>query len=157
MDPTRFDHLALTLSAAPSRRRFVAGLASSAVGTLAAALGVTNGEATHFVCRHVGEPCRRKGQCCSGRCRNNRCRAHHTGICTAGQDQCSGTSVACGTNGPAVCLCLITTGGASFCGGDTGGPNCTKDKECETLFGRGAACIECGPQTFCGQKCPDPD
>jgi len=53
MDADRFDALTRTLTGeARSRRSVLQGLASSAVAALAAALGFTDAEATHYGCRH---------------------------------------------------------------------------------------------------------
>ena len=158
MDADHFDALARSLSmAASSRRRLLAGLAGSALAAVATAVGIAATEATHFDCRHVGKRCNGGAQCCSGICKRHKCRAHDKGICTAAQDSCGLAPVECGANGAADCLCYVTSGGASFCGGDsTIVIACREDKECETIHGAGAACIPCGPNMFCVARCPVP-
>jgi hypothetical protein len=168
MDAEHFDLLARALHRRRSRRLALRLLASSALGAQAASLGLTEGTATHFECRHVGEGCRRDRQCCSGRCRKKQCKGHDAGICQLEQDVCrQGFDTLCG----GTCACRGTTGNAAFCG-DGGGQcrNCVRDKECEADFGRGAACVDiscispgCGPAggntggKMCMPRCADPD
>ena len=71
---------------------------------------------------------------------------------------CGTAPVECGVNGADACLCYITTGRASFCGGtSTIVIACREDRECEAIHGAGAACVPCGPNMFCVARCPDPD
>ena len=162
MDDRRFDALSRAVTRDWSRRGTLRLLAGGVLGGLLTGRSAPRAEATHFNCLHVGRPCRRSGQCCSGRCRGPQgkktCRAHDTGICKANQDSCAGTPVRCGANGPADCLCYVTTGGASFCGGDRITViACREDKECEAIHGAGAACVPCGPSMSCVARCPDRD
>ena len=118
MDADRFDTLTRSVTgAATSRRRLLTAAAGSALATLAAALGVADAGAFHFGCRHVGKPCTRSGQCCSGRCRGPKgkktCRAHDVGTCTAEKDICLTGGPRCG--GADECECYVTTGGANVC------------------------------------------
>ena len=156
MDGHRFDALTRSLARTmSSRRRLLLGTAGSALGPLTTILKVTPAGATHFGCRHVGAGCKRAKQCCSGICKNHRCRAHHVGGCVSGLVD-SNTCVvigsdACGTD----CRCHNTTGAAGYCGlsGGAGGVSClpcTKDKQCENLTGvAGAACVVC---PFCTEN-----
>jgi hypothetical protein len=158
MDADRFDALTRSLSStASSRRRLLTGVAGSALGALAAALGFTAADATHVVCRHVGERCRRSGQCCSSRCRNKRCRAHGTLNCAPGTpDQFCFV----GTCGDGTCGCTNTTGGSSFCSDSVScyPQGCTTDKQCDALTGiPGSACVECETcTTTAGRGCAAP-
>lgn len=100
-----------------------------------------------FGCVNVGGACRgNDANCCSGICEGknakkdkSRCVPHNVGICQPGQDDCAGVQVACGENA----FCLRTTGDASFCGGLGKCFACTRDPDCEPLFGPGAACSVC--------------
>ncbi len=165
MDADSFDTLTRSLAiSAITRRTALKRLAGGSLGALAAALGVTGAGATHWGCRHVGKPCRRDGQCCSGRCRgpkgNETCRAHHEGSCTAAKDFCVTLTAGCGGG---ACNCYRTTGGANFCTG--GGPcmACATDRECEIALNvPGSACIDinhanctpsCGFSTACAVPC----
>jgi hypothetical protein len=172
MDANRFDAMTRTLiGAAPSRRRLLTGVAGSALGTIAAALGLAGVGANHFGCRHVGVHCKRSGQCCSGRCRGpegkKRCRAHDVGLCTQGQDFCidgTGATTRCHATNE-FCFCFVTTGAAEFCADYAAGLICTdcqKDKDCVAAgFPAGSACVEtpgaCGctntPPRACAAPC----
>jgi hypothetical protein len=157
MDGDRFDDLARGLSAAPSRRALLKGLAGGALAAALAALGAEGAGAGHFGCRHVGKPCARNGQCCSGRCRGpagrETCRAHHQGGCLASQDQCTaGAGLVCG-GGP--CFCGRTTGGANVCWEPGTGAcvACTTDRQCDRVLSAvGTACITNADAATCG--CP---
>ncbi len=158
MDADRFDALTRTLtSGGTSRRRLLTRLAGSAVGTIAAALGVAEADALHYPCRHVGKPCKRNSQCCSGLCRGPRdrktCRAHHVGTCTINQNTCTNFTAICAGG---ACQCYRTTGGASFCASpaDQGCKVCTTDAQCVRKLGiAGSACVDFTQGTcasFCG-------
>jgi hypothetical protein len=161
MEAKRFDRLARSLIAAPSRRRFLGGL----VGALA--LGATRIPGAlakrkkrkkkqklvfnAFGCVDVGQPCRgNSANCCSGICQGtapkkgkkdtSRCLAHNEGVCQDGDDFCQGTTVNCGSPG----VCVRTTGNGSFCGKGATCTVCSKDTDCdEAEFGPGVACIVC--------------
>lgn len=139
----------------------------AALKLLAAALG--GGALTRFelaevaagTCRQVGDGCRRRRQCCSGRCRGMKgkktCRGHHAGTCKRGDNVCkAGAGATCGDG----CSCFMTTGGAPFCGRFAFRAACHRDKECEAEgAGRGAACVrndgacEVESATFCAARC----
>ena len=160
MDDRRFDDLTRSVTRELSRRNFLRLLTGGAVGGLLTVFGAPRAEATHFNCTDVGKACTRSRQCCSGSCRGPQgkktCRAHDKGICKVSQDSCVGSAVLCGVNAPGACLCYVTTGGASFCGGNHAVIACTKDTQCEPSHGAGAACVPCGGETICVAKCPDP-
>jgi hypothetical protein len=159
MDTDRFDALTRSLfGAASSRRRLLTSVAGIAVGSLAVTLGFAEAEAADVTCLPVGKRCKNKGQCCSSRCKNGRCRAHHVGRCTAAKDTCMTGAFGCGGGS---CLCLRTTGGANFCGSGGGiYVDCTTDAECATaLKTPGAACVDSnhgncsGPSNLCALPC----
>ena len=69
MDTERFDGLVRTLGGAATRRDAMRLLAGGALGAALGLLGRGEAGAHHFGCRHVGRPCNRRAQFCSGRCR----------------------------------------------------------------------------------------
>jgi hypothetical protein len=155
MDASRFDDLARALTAHPSRRHVVRSLAAAAMAqAVLVGPGMGSGEArkrkkkiktNQFGCIDVGQKCYGKdAKCCSGICdgsgKRSRCAAHNQGTCARDDSSCP-VSVPCGVSGN----CYRTTGKAGFCGNPglcDCGP-CKKDKDCETKFGPGAACILC--------------
>ena len=147
MDADRFDTLTRSLvGAATSRRRLLAGVAGSALAALAAALGAAGVGATHYGCRHVGKPCGKDRQCCSGRCRgrggDKTCRAHDAGNCTVAKDVCFTDSAGCGGG---ACYCYRTPGGANFCSASGGGHcmPCATDAQCASALATpGSACVD---------------
>jgi hypothetical protein len=172
MDDSRFDTLVRSLSRESSRRGTLRLIAGGALGGLLTVFGASRAKANHFGCHHVGKPCTRSGQCCSGRCRGRKdhktCRAHDIGICTTSLDACTQgftAATACGTSTAGDCSCFITTGGAPYCAQGTACFPCTKDKPCYEGIVPGSACVVCsGCQgagnpdgTACAQPCPSPD
>lgn len=169
MDQNHFARLTGVLSAIPSRRDVVRGLASGL------GLGVARrpeladakqkrhekrkkkcpkppkpGTPNAFGCLDVGVTCTDSDQCCSGICGveqgKAQCRAHNARTCAADADfcnteACDGCSLQCGTDG----LCFRTTGNANFCGREGPCSACAKDSDCEPTHGPGAACIVCQP------------
>lgn len=71
MDATRFDGLTRSLATIGSRRRLLRRGAAGALTAALAELALGDGSAA-LECRGKGKPCRRDGQCCSGKCRNNK-------------------------------------------------------------------------------------
>jgi hypothetical protein len=174
MDPTRFDRLARTLSAAGSRRVALRALLAGAT----AALGLAGGQRVSAQsCAASGERCGRSTDlpCCSGWCKRKHgsrkkfCRqADDQGVCTVDQNICGTSSFPCGFDDRGnICVCFLTTTGRSFCG--LGGISaddcdCTSDKACVTRLGAGAKCVQanaaCGcatSTTACLGPCPKPD
>jgi hypothetical protein len=156
MDASRFDRLTRSLSSGASRRHILAGVVLSAaalhVPTVIGARKKRNEKVKRnaFGCVDVGKACRGSdANCCSGICQGKKpkqgkkdtssCVAHSVGECQADQDACLEFPTPCGTDG----VCVRTTGKASFCGGDGACQECSKDTDCETEFGPGAACIVC--------------
>jgi hypothetical protein len=102
-----------------------------------------------FGCVDVGRFCQRNDQCCSGICEGKKdkkkCRAHDTGDCQAGQDNCAGTIVPCITATGDAGSCARTTGNAGYCvvvAFDFCAA-CTRDTDCQAMCGPQAACIVC--------------
>jgi hypothetical protein len=118
-------------------------------------------------CLAAGEECRRGRQCCSGRCRRRRCRpASGQGTCSIRKNTCRDVgSPLCGTTGGSGgCSCHVTTRGTSFCGAGLAcraGGICTKDSDCDSVFGPGSACVRdcCAEQggVACVARCANPD
>ena len=157
MDPERLDELTRTLGGTTSRRGGLRLLAGGALGAALGLLGRGEAGAFHFGCRHVGKPCTRSGQCCSGRCRGPKgkktCRAHDVGACTAEKDICLTGGPRCG--GAAECECYVTTGGANFCSSGVGScMACTTDTQCvRALAIPGSACVTVNHGPVCGTNC----
>jgi hypothetical protein len=102
-----------------------------------------------FGCVNVGDFCQTAAQCCSGICRGKpgkkKCKAHNVDVCRAGQreDACGGATVLCTVGGIFGGFCATTTGNAGYCRGGITCSACTKDAECVSACGAGAACIRC--------------
>lgn len=156
MDSTSFDALVRRFSVSTARRTILGTM--GALG-MAGAFSRTPWRAAEanrkkrrqkpkknrFGCIDVGKKCYGKSnQCCSGICegkkKKSRCVAHNVGACAAGDNSCP-AFVECGVDGE----CFRTTGKASFCGlqATCDCHPCKKDKDCESEFGPGAACIVC--------------
>ena len=160
MDVQHFDAITKAWGSMP-RRRLLRGLAGSALGVLPVTLGAAQTGATHFGCLDVGQHCKDQSQCCSGRCKRHRCRAHNVGRCTAAKDFCLTGKATCGGGS---CFCYPTTGGANFCSQGSGiCMACSKDAQCAVaLNSPSAACVESnhgscscsgGFATFCALPC----
>jgi hypothetical protein len=115
-------------------------------------------EPNAFGCLDVGQPCNGdSANCCSGICAGtppkkgkqdaSRCVAHDTGGCQAGRvpgTSCGNTSAQCTTStGDPSGVCETTTGNAGFCAASGGCFACTRDDQCQALYGSQAACILC--------------
>jgi hypothetical protein len=158
MDGQSFDAVVQRVAVAASRR----GVLRAGLGALAVTLGFAEAEAADVTCLPVGKRCKSKSQCCSSRCKQGRCRAHHVGRCTAAKDYCVTGNFGCGGG---KCFCYPTTGGANFCSAGGGVcMACTRDAECsKALDTPGSACIDtshgvctgCGAvTTACMPPCP---
>jgi hypothetical protein len=165
MDGTRFDTLTRSLTQDSSRRGVLRLLTGGALGGLLAGLGAAPAEASHFGCRHFGEPCTRSRQCCSSRCSGPKggktCAAHHTGGCAEAHDGCLPSSTPSTSKCPNIPngTCFITTGDTPFCG-DTNGSACKpcrKDRDCVRKFGYppGSACVFM--HSLCDTACGAPN
>jgi hypothetical protein len=175
VDANRFDRIARSLVASPSRRRFLAGLV--AAPSLLAPWDSSPMEArkkkkrkqklkrNEYGCVDVGQPCRgNSANCCSGHCEGPEpkkgkkdisiCVSHHVEECKAGDDVCLRIRTVCGLNG----LCFRTTGNASFCGAKGACEACNTDADCEGSFGAGAACAVCAVdcEKTAGTRCVPP-
>lgn len=162
MDGERFDRMTKNLAVGTfGRRRVLRGLAGAGLGLLLARIGVSAAaeetiEADNqFGCVRVGRRCRKNRQCCSGICKGRKgketCRPHNVGTCKRSQNVCGPVMQVARCNNSDDCGCFVTTGGASFCGGDRGECMvCRDDRDCQARgFGQGAACV------VCREECPD--
>ncbi|HEX5499441.1 MAG TPA: hypothetical protein VFX03_09450 [Thermomicrobiales bacterium] len=165
MNDQRFD--AAIRSFAPlNRRRLLRGLVAGM--TLAGVPQISRAASPRPQrggCRGTGKSCKHGGQCCSGVCRHKKCRAAPSqGTCTIEISQCVDPYPASACNGPAGCVCYVTTAGASFCGGIGICANCAIDDDCARIGQPGAVCVHsegdhcCGGDaaTACIQPCPVP-
>jgi hypothetical protein len=162
MEPGRFDHLTCSVSGLLSRRAFAGVLGLSAL----ALPGFTDArkkrkkrkkkwkpKLNSFGCVNVGGSCKSSGQCCSGICEGQQCRAHHGGACLAEQDSCVGAIINCSSEAVTTGACLRTTGGAPYCAGALPGCfQCAKDADCVGVCGEGAACVVCHRCVFLGTE-----
>ncbi len=180
MDQHHSATLTRTLSRIPSRRDVLRGLAGTALGLgtarwphMAEAKKKRKGKRSkpkpkpnEYGCLDVGQACAgNDALCCSGICAGNkprkgkrdtrRCAGHNAGVCT--RDVCREGGVAsCDADNP-LCLCLGTTGKATFCGDMTNEGAacgvCQRDADCEPEFGAGAACVVL--RGFCTGTCTE--
>ncbi len=129
MDDERFDALTRALTSSTSRRRLLRGLAGGLLASLAAMVGAVETLASHTGCRHHGQPCRRKNQCCS-----HRCTGAGTCMCPAAKTPC-GTTACCD---PATQKCCqgvcVPLGGCCTAADCDDGNACTVDS-CDSATG----------------------
>lgn len=169
MNQNRMLALTRSLTAVPSRRDVLRGLAGAALG-LGVARWPQPGEAktrkkrrkkrrkpkgrfNAFGCIDFGNLCETAEECCSGICEGQPgekvCLAHNTGGCPPGIDEVGcgdpGTDVPCtSSSGETVgYLCNTTTGNAGFCAFASDCHPCRKDADCHEAFGLQAACVRC--------------
>lgn len=125
MDERRFDRLTRLLAGdGASRRRIVLGLAGGLAGALAE-LGRGEDDATARTggCFKKKKRCRHHQQCCSGRCRDGRCKGNGDG------------------GNPSTC--------SATCGGCCSGKTCQAGTS-DTACGQGGeACVDCGDNAQC--------
>jgi hypothetical protein len=167
MNATHFESPARTLTTAPSRRTVLRLTLGGTLVGLLTRLGRDDAAAkkmrkrrlkrNSYGCVNVGNACHGKdANCCSGICEGkkpkqgkqdkSRCVNHNTADCSFGQDACL-VPIDCGPQS----TCYRTTGEGSICGVGALGQcrPCTKDADCTTEFGPGAACI------ICANDCPE--
>jgi hypothetical protein len=165
MDATRFDGLARSFSSSLPRRRLSALLAVTSLGVLAGGPALEAKKKKKkkalkrntFGCVNVGDACQgNSDNCCSGICEGSkpkkgkkdksRCVAHGQSSCTAGQNEtfCGAPSdIECTTSQGEDGFCVTTTGNAGYCNFQSDCFDCKKDRDCEAVFGAGAACAVC--------------
>ena len=171
MDSARFDTLTRALTTAGSRRRALAVLTGS--------LGLLGWQAVDDAAAHdPSKKCKKKSGQQKKKCLK-KAKAHnatHTtqvpppppppprdpqGTCTTGQNFCQDGVSRC--NASPFCFCFTTTTGATFCGGQGGGPSCADDAACTAVKGAGSACVagstpgntNCSQGNVCYPPCPD--
>jgi hypothetical protein len=159
MDDSRFDRWTQLFANPASRRRILFGLFFGASGSLQGAWESAAGPG----CKNVGKKCKNAGQCCSGVCKGKKgkkkCKAHDAQGCKAGPDVCGeGDEIPCTTTTGDEGFCVTTTGNAGYCAADGDCAACTKDVDCQALFGPLAACIACiGCEPDVDTQCVGPD
>ena len=159
MDADHFDALTRILGRAAATRR-------AALGTLlVAALGRavrSPAEAAAAACDRTGRPCRKDGQCCSGRCKQGTCAG-----CPNGRMACGGACVNpnndpknCGKCNRRCAAGQACVDGVCQCGGASCPDGCCDGATCQTgtandHCGRGgAACVACANDLECvGGSC----
>jgi hypothetical protein len=113
MTADRFDRLLAAMMRARSRREMLGALAG------ATASGALTREATRARGVHAGaclsrnERCKRKSECCSGRCRHRKGKPKRKCVCSPRGAHCNATSDCCARG--AVLLCV-----SGFCVPDRG-------------------------------------
>ena len=160
MDERSFDGLTRLFGSRGRDRRWVFKAVGTTVAALAAGTIGPASAADAAACGSEGDPCRRRGDCCSGLCQGpkgkRRCRARGVGTCQQGEDSCrANPDDVPRCNGKDFCGCFVTTGGSSFCG--TGGDRarCRSDADCVARgFPKGSACIEAN-RGICGENCAE--
>jgi hypothetical protein len=162
MDDRHVDRWTRALAGRPDRRSVWRGLVGGPVAALLAgadrAPAAVAQEAAAKRCSKDGKTCGRDNQCCSGQCKGTECRpAKGQGTCTIRRDFCKtgldGTD--CGTTDDGnPCTCLVTTRGASFCGGVASQcAPCANDADCTEVTGPGSACVRTVGTPACGENC----
>ncbi len=166
MDEPRFDTLTRSVTGETSRRSVLSRLSAAALaaaslhrtGTVGARKRKRKLKTNAFGCVDVGKGCLGKnGTCCSGICQGKKpkpgrkdrsqCVAHDASTCQAGdngeicgaiaQVSCTSTS-----NDPGICH--TTTGNAGYCPSVVQCAACKRDRDCQSIYGSGAACLVCG-------------
>jgi hypothetical protein len=167
VDCNRFDRLTRSFSTLLSRRTFASALGLGALSLPSLADAKKKHHRKHkkhkhkkkvkrndFGCVNVGKFCKNNGQCCSGICQGKKgkkkCKAHDESTCQPGQDVCLGIEVECITTLGDSGACVRTTGNASYCFASGDCFPCTRDPDCESTFGAGAACIVCAECAITG-------
>lgn len=168
MDAHDFDLLTRVVSTQLPRRSLAGllGLGALGMSSLAEAKKKKNRKKkkkvkrNDFNCVDVGKYCKNNGQCCSGICKGKKnkrkCKAHDESTCQAGQDTCLGTNPGCATTAGFMGECATTTGKAPYCFSSGDCFPCSKDTDCESILGAGAACTvcaQCVPETPRGTAC----
>ena len=159
MDDRRFDRWTRAIAASASRRRTLFALfAALTHGRLSPDATAGPG------CKNVGARCKRPGQCCSGLCKGKKgrkkCKGHDSGGCKPGTIpfSCGGVEVACTTSSGLAGACATTTGKGGYCFSNVLPPQCTRDADCQELYGPRAACVTCPtmgpPGTLCAVPSP---
>jgi hypothetical protein len=179
MDTNHCEPITRFLTAIPSRRDLLRGLATAGIGSGIARLQLTavgkrkrkrkhknqdkKSKPNAFGCLDVGDACTSAAPCCSGLCEGKKgkrkCVGHSAGICGADSDLCTaGAARYCHPTKP-FCVCSLTTGNAAFCADFTVGMGrevpcrvCHTDTDCQAEFGPGAACLVLGG--ICTEVCP---
>jgi hypothetical protein len=167
MNDVSLDRMRATLRR--SRRSVLAFISASLVTTPALDARKKRGRRQKvrkntYGCVNVGNFCKRDDQCCSGICTGKkgkkRCRDHDASTCQPTQDICYDETATCTTTAGLKGECLITIGGASFCGSIGLCTDCARDADCIPKFGPDAACVVCvkgcGPHTTRGTSCVVP-
>ncbi len=161
METQQFDAWTRSLLA---RRPVLRILSLGAVATVLSG-GVKQAAGAAATCVAVKKRCRRASQCCSGVCRgpNGRktCRAHDVDTCRLAHDRCEFGTGAPLCAGDAQCVCLVTTGGAPYCGAAVQcDAECERDSDCAGVTGEGAACVKVQGPDCCaglvGNRCAIP-
>lgn len=173
MDQNHRERLTRALTAIPSRRDILRGLAGAGLGWGVARLPdgadakkkrkrkkkTKKAKPNAFGCLDVDNACKTADQCCSGVCEGKKgkktCRAHDTGTC---EQERPGY---CAEGNPylALCnggegVCFRTTAGSNVCANDFVCADCQRDADCEALgFPLGTACAPVGGDLACADLC----
>lgn len=120
MDNKRFDALAMTLGSSGSRRASVRVLVGAAIAVALTHLGLAEVAA---VCKKPGKKCDKSKDCCSKRCKQDRCRcAKATQKCAENADCCNSLicdrSFRCGPGPPCTVAGQACTGSSECCSGN---------------------------------------
>jgi hypothetical protein len=91
------DGIAKTLARGQSRRHVLRLLSGTVLSTALGATVRAGAEAVVAICKGSGRKCKRGKDCCSGQCKNNRCR------CSNFERRCRTNSDCCQGGGTAYC------------------------------------------------------
>ena len=125
-DTEYFDGIVKMLAAGQDRRRVLRLLGGTVLSTVLGATLRAGADAAAGTCRGPGKKCKRGNDCCSGRCKNNRCR-------------CSGFERRCRTNSD-----CCQGGGTAYCD-----LRCL-DRDCDTCAATDQPTGYCKDDSYCG-------
>ena len=96
-DSEYLDGIAKTLARGQDRRQVLRLLCGTVLSTALGVIAKAEAEAAAGICKGSGKKCKRGKDCCSGQCKNNRCR------CSNFERRCRTNSDCCQGGGTAYC------------------------------------------------------
>lgn len=122
MDSNQFDRIAKTLAVAQARRHVLGLLAGTALSTGLGLVARAGSDVAAETCKRTGRKCDRRRDCCSRRCKNERCRCSRSERrCHTNSDCCNGGAPYCDLRclDPGCNTCAPTDQPTGFCKDDS--------------------------------------